>query len=765
MARCVLALMMFCFLMGVALAQAPQGTLALTLNLLDNHGKPMVGTEVEFIEMLTRERHLQKTDAEGKLVRSFTTGHFWQINVKDVRDYYFWQVEVPPGKNYKMSKTITYDYKRYERETRPAVDRAALGLKVEGQKLQPDAKPAEGMGLIKLEITKANDQPLLNYPVQVTCYKLRKTFSTVTNAAGIATFMAPLDNEYEIDIDGIASYDYVDLPNTPGYRATRRFTYEPTVIKEKTVRDTTEQMLDPGQEGTSGSVIAHITLTGGPDKVWRNEPIFLEVLGEKRWYRGRTDNNGMATFLLPKGKKYMIHGRYEFDLDVVDLRRRRGIGYSSKSVRYNPQEKYQFPEKFIPNPEQLVVDAFTKFLEKQFVNPTPDAAVGMLPQWGNAINANSQEAVLRLAWVGGEVGNSKSSPPLNLAIVIDKSGSMSGHDRIDQLKLSLVDFVNSLRPVDIVSLTIFEDFETVLVPAQAIGQDRQRIIQLIERIEANGGTNIYKGMEAGYRELSRNMKSDRTNRLILLTDGYDGTPVEDFVKLQAPYTNKGMECSAVGVGEDYNVALLQQLATLGGGLLEHVGDASQMRNVFMEQLGSVLYPVAKNLEVEVTFNKHLEYKQLLGFPLVEKGPNRLKMKLKNMYAGLNQLAFIRFKVIDPNPGIVNEPVTVRLKYIDLNTNKPVEQVMEAPLKWSESTGDMELLLEQQEKKMYTVATMNASLKAMSDRFHGGDLAGARAALEDGLATLKKVYGAGADADLVALRGQLEQYLDVLVKQR
>ncbi|MFM2376172.1 MAG: hypothetical protein RLZZ165_1269, partial [Bacteroidota bacterium] len=230
-------------------------------------------------------------------------------------------------------------------------------------------------------------------------------------------------------------------------------------------------------------------------------------------------------------------------------------------------------------------------------------------------------------------------------------------------------------------------------------------------------------------------------------------------------TAKGMDCSAVGVGEAYNVALLTQLATLGGGLLEHVGDAHDMRDAFLGQLGSVLYPIAEDLEVEITFHKHLAYRQLFGFPVTEMTPNRLKIKPKRMYVGLNQLAFIRFRVIDPKPGVQNEPVTIKLKYTDLRTAKTVEQVVEAPLKWSDNTGEVELLMEQQERKMYAVAEMNASLKAMSDSFHGGDLARAKAALQDGLASMKRLIPLAQDADLTALKAQLEQYLDVLERQR
>ncbi len=741
-----------------------QGTVNLKFTVKDNQGRPMVDTPVEFIEINSRKQIIKKTNAEGTVTQTFNEGRYWQINVKDIRNFYFWQFEVTPGKRMNLNKRVTYDFDRYARETRPAVDRKQLLLKTIPQKLNVDARPDKENGIVKLQIKKSKTEVLPNFPVSLTCYKLHKTFTAKTNPAGYATFQVPINQEYEIDIDGINSYEYVDLPNKPMWRQTKTFIYSPTIVKEKVVRDTVEQFLTPDQKGTSGSVIAAITFKGGPDKVWRNEPVFLEVLGEKKWYRGKTDQNGQVRFLLPKGKRYMIHGRYEFDLDVVDLRRRRGIGYSNKSVVYRPKEKYQYPEKYIPNPTQLVVDAFQNFLEKQYANLKPADAVSSNIQFGGPINALSKEAVLRLAFVSDAEGAKDLAPPLNISLVIDKSGSMSGHDRIDQLKLSLIEFVKRLRPNDIISLVIFEDFETVLVPAKAVGNSKARLIQLIERIEADGGTDIFEGLKAGYSELQKNYKSNYTNRLILLTDGYDGTPIEDFAKLQEPYTAKGMECSAVGVGEDYNLALLQLLATKGGGFIEHVGDARGIQEVFLKQIGSMLYPVAKNVTVDVTYNKHLQYKQLYGFPVKERSGNHLKIKLKNAYNGLNQLAFLRFNLIDPTPEIVNQPVVVKVRYTDIRTKKVVETVTEVKLEWSEASGELELLAAQNEKKMYTIAVMNQSLKAMSDKFHSGDLAGARTALEDGLATLKKV-NPNSDEDLASLREELEKYLDILVNQR
>lgn len=747
------------------IAQTTQGRIQLDLTVKDNQGRPMAKTEVEFVETGSRQRIKALTDDTGQLKQLFASGHFWQFNIKDVVNYHAWQFEVVPGKDFTVTRVVTYDYSRFERESRPAVDRRTLALKTEAQKVAVDAVPKPGMGIVKVELKKSNGQPLTNFPVAITCYALQTTYAAPTNAAGIATFMVPLANEYEIDIDGIPSFNYIDLPSNPGYRGSKNLVYEPTVVEEKTVNDTTTQKLAPGQEGTTGRVITTITFKGGPDGIWRNEPVFLEVLGDKQVYKAMTNTNGEARFLLPKGKKYMIHGRFQFNLDVVDLSRRRGIGYTNKSLTYTPLEKYQYPDRYIPKPEDLIVDAFENFVTKQYPAPAPGKKFALQGKWISAITPGTENAVLNVSVTTAEAGEGFNGGPMNLCFVLDNSGSMAGEERIDRAKRSMATFIGKLRPADIVSIVIFDDEAVVVVPAQPIGSDKGLLLKSITRIEADGGTQIANGLSAGYKELMKNFNAKRINRLVLLSDGYGAEPVEETLAAQAPYNAKGVECTTVGVGADYNVALMSQLATPGGGMIAHVADGQDMEAVFMKELSSMLYPVATNLELEILYNKHLEYRQLYGFPLTEKAPGRLKLKLRHAYAGLNQLAFVRFKVVDAKPGIQDQPVVLRLKYQDAQTGAVVTEETKVPLAWNESAGEMELLFDQNERKVYAIAVMNQSLKVMSDRFHAGDLAGARAALEDGINNLRKVYPESDDADLKALSEQLQNYLDIIIRQK
>jgi Ca-activated chloride channel family protein len=752
----VLALLL---LAGWVPAQTPQGQLDLELTVLDSKGKPLAQTEIEFLEIHARTRILKTTDAEGKVSLVLNSGRYWQINILEIRDYYFWQLELTPGRKSNLRKTITYSYERYERETRAPVDRVALGITKETQRYTVDQKATKEMSVIKLTVLKADDGPLANYPVALTCYALKKTFEARTNPAGIATFFVPKNQEYDIDIDGIESYNFVDIGNADFYTANKRITYEPTVVDEKMVRDTIVQKLPTGAAGTSARVFATVTLRGGPDGNWANEPVYLDELGSKKVYKGVTNLNGEIEFLLPKGKAYMIHGRYERDLDVIDLRRRRGVGYANKSVRYKPSDRLQFPEKYIPTPEALFITPFDRFITQQYPGPTDGSMIRGQFEWGNKINANSKEAVLKLAFTGGQSEELARATPLNISLVIDKSGSMAGHDRMDQLKLSLQAFVDQLRPEDVVSLITFEDFETVIIPAQKVGANKERFKHAIYMLEANGGTNIFKGLMEGYQQVSKNHKPGITNRVILLTDGYGVTPPSEILAAQKPYTEKGIECSAVGVGEDYNVALLQLLAT--GGLIEHVGESADLQRVFTREISSLLYPVAENVEVTVEFPARLKYKQLHGYPLAEKSSNRLKLKLRNFYRGLSQLALLHFTLENPDPSLEKEPVKVKLKYRDLAQKRTVETVTEVPLEWSDQGGNLLLMMEQHDQKILAIATMNQTLKVMSDAFAAGDVPKARKALEDGLAEFEKIYPHAPDEDLKALRQEVQGYLDIL----
>jgi uncharacterized protein YegL len=382
--------------------------------------------------------------------------------------------------------------------------------------------------------------------------------------------------------------------------------------------------------------------------------------------------------------------------------------------------------------------------------------------WGNdQINEMSKEAILQLGFKVKKDDSNLYGPPLNIALVVDISGSMEGHDRIDALKASLLNYIKRLRTNDIVSLIAFNDKSTILVPAQKVG-DGAYLRDMIEDLEASGGTDIYVGMVDGYEQVLKNFNSKYTNRVLLLTDGFDSTPVEELLKKSKEYNKKGLELSTIGIGEGYNQSLLSLLATEGGGLMSFIVDSKNINSVFEKELNSILSPCAKDLTVEITYNNQIVFKQLYGHPFT-KTNDIVTMTLNNVFSGLNTLALLKFDLNKPTKEIEKEPVIIKMNYFDYRKQKRVYTEEKAYLKWVPATQNFEILLESQHKKLYAIAVLNQSLKVMSEAFAAKDNQKALVEIQNTITQIKNLYPEAKDADVEKLVASATDYADALTQ--
>jgi len=741
-----------------------QGKYKCVFNVRTTDGKPLTNTDVDVIDVSTKKKLTAKTDASGKVEMTLDGGIIWQLAILKVRDFWNWQFELPPNTSSQLgefSRTFTYNYEGYRRETRLAVDRTQLNLKLVKQSYQSNEKASATDGVILLQINKADRTGLGNFPVRITCYNLNTIYETTTNAGGIATFKVPINNEFQIDIDGIENYHYVDLPNFPNYTAKAVFTYEPTTVTEKNVNDTITQSLTGKVKGTSGRAAITLKARKSFGEMWINEPFYLETLGDKKVYKVISNASGEMQLLLPKGKRYMIHGKYEKNIDVVDLTRTRGIAYSNKGFVYRPIDRYQYPERYFPKPEDLAFQDFIQFIGKQFKAPAEGDGLLAYARWGNKVNKDSKDALLELNFISEKL-TASNKRPLNLALVLDHSGSMSAENRIDKVKKALFHFVDVLKEDDYISLTIFDDEKTVLIPSQKVGKDKNYLREEISYIEANGGTNIGLGLENGYKELEKNFKKKITNRVILLTDGYGSDDPLKTIQLANDYHKKFMDCSVVGVGDDYNFGLLRSIGNIGGGLIEFLDDKDKFDKIFTNSISASAFPLAENIKVEVTYNKQLLFAQLFGVPLTEKNNGKITLKLRNVYSGLDQLALIKFTLVNPNETIQKEPVTIKMKYFDVQAEKMVEKTTVTYLEWSQASGKLEFIMDNETKYYYSVALLNQTMKVMAESFAKGDREGAKNAIINSIKEVKEIFPTVTDKEVEELIAKLKTYEEILV---
>ncbi|WP_281688427.1 VWA domain-containing protein [Pseudomonas citronellolis] len=208
-------------------------------------------------------------------------------------------------------------------------------------------------------------------------------------------------------------------------------------------------------------------------------------------------------------------------------------------------------------------------------------------------------------------------PPANLVFLVDVSGSMDRHEGLPLVKGTLKLLVDQLRPQDKVSLVVYAgDSRVVLEPTS--GKDKAKIRAAIEQLQAGGSTAGAAGIELAYRMAQQGFIDKGINRILLATDGDFNVGVSDFDSLKAMAAEKrrsGVSLTTLGFGVDnYNERLMEQLADAGDGNYAYIDNLREARKVLVEQLGSTLAVLAKNVKLQLEFNpaQVSEYR-LLGY--------------------------------------------------------------------------------------------------------------------------------------------------------
>lgn len=208
-------------------------------------------------------------------------------------------------------------------------------------------------------------------------------------------------------------------------------------------------------------------------------------------------------------------------------------------------------------------------------------------------------------------------PPANLVFLVDVSGSMDRREGLPLVKGTLKLLVDQLRPQDKVSLVVYAgDSRVVLEPTS--GKDKAKIRAAIEQLQAGGSTAGAAGIELAYRMAQQGFIDKGINRILLATDGDFNVGVSDFETLKAMAAEKrrsGVSLTTLGFGVDnYNERLMEQLADAGDGNYAYIDNLREARKVLVEQLGSTLAVLAKNVKLQLEFNpaQVSEYR-LLGY--------------------------------------------------------------------------------------------------------------------------------------------------------
>jgi Mg-chelatase subunit ChlD len=391
-----------------------------------------------------------------------------------------------------------------------------------------------------------------------------------------------------------------------------------------------------------------------------------------------------------------------------------GHAQEGASTAAAARTRYLSEMGLIPASRSVAVEEFVNYHRHQIGRPRAGEAVLMDVRWGNdRVSSAAPEAVLQIGFSTALASDRQQLPPINLALVIDKSGSMADADKLSRVKESLLTLVNQLRETDTLSVVVFDSEAEVLRPARAVG-DREEVRRLIRSLEPGSSTNIHAGLMLGYREALKHLNREGTNRVVLLTDGIANQGVTDPAQIardSLSFNDRGVDLSTIGVGLDLNKDLLRDLAKSGRGLFHFVADAQDIDKVFLKEVQSLVAPVASEPNLEVEYGPGLELAQVYGYE-PERLPGGLKIKLDNMNQGLTQVVLLRFRARPRAADSARPAVRVNFSYYDIEQKRRVTKSEEASLTTKEGTaGDM--LRDPEVGKNFTIAQLAQAIRDMA----------------------------------------------------
>jgi Ca-activated chloride channel homolog len=186
---------------------------------------------------------------------------------------------------------------------------------------------------------------------------------------------------------------------------------------------------------------------------------------------------------------------------------------------------------------------------------------------------------------------------LNVTLVLDQSNSMKG-PRMDRVKSAAQKLIEDLSANDIVSVVIFNDRASVIIPATPVG-DKAHLRARVSVIAAAGGTEIYQGLQAGLQQNLQYAGSRMINHIILLTDGHTYGDQEKCFDLAKEAAEKGVSISAMGLGSDWNDDFLDKLSSITGGTSVYINSPDVVMRFFKEHVRTISNAFAERMMLSV----------------------------------------------------------------------------------------------------------------------------------------------------------------------
>ncbi|OZM56939.1 hypothetical protein CIB95_09215 [Lottiidibacillus patelloidae] len=288
--------------------------------------------------------------------------------------------------------------------------------------------------------------------------------------------------------------------------------------------------------------------------------------------------------------------------------------------------------------------------------------------------------------------------PINLAIVLDRSGSMTGNP-LHYCKEAVKFVVSQLTDKDLLTVVVFDnEVETVFGPENVTHKDLLK--HKIDQISTRGLTNLSGGLIQGCQHVLKQKEKDYVNRVIVLSDGQANRGVTDFNQLMMitdEYQSAGVTISTIGVSEHFDEEVMEGISEHGKGNFYFIDEVEGIPAIFAEELEGLLSVIAQNVTLAINPKDGVEVHKVFGYEPKQEEEG-LKLNLGDMYAnevksilvaygiqakpeGIHDIFDLQWSFVDITDGVkeckckANVPIhyTTDLKILEAKPNAHVEK--------------------------------------------------------------------------------------------
>lgn len=371
-------------------------------------------------------------------------------------------------------------------------------------------------------------------------------------------------------------------------------------------------------------------------------------------------------------------------------------------------------------------------------------------------NGNDSRVVIKIEVEGRKTGPIRRTP-LNLAIVLDRSGSMSGA-KLEQAKQAAQFLVNQLQRDDVLSVVLYDTEVQVVVPAGKLKDRAREINRIIGRIETGGSTALYAGVEQGGGQLREYLSRERINRVMLLSDGIANigpSSNAEIARLGSRLAREGGSVTTIGLGNDYNETLMTALAEASDANYYYVADIENLPEVFEAELGELQSIVARDIKIEIRCPKGVRPIRFLG------RPGMLSNHSESVAFGTVSSEQVRelYLECEIEPGAMGkttEIAAIAVTFTDSDSTD--EQMLDAAPVVVGYTGDLVLAEESVNRAIAAEAAIFANALetekaiALADQ---GNIVASRAQISQQTETLKAAFAAAPAAQQSQLKREIQ----------